>query len=128
MSGPGITPYGCHAGPVLAVAYAPDGETLATGGADGTVRIWYGGELSALCGGACALHVQRPVQGGAADAQVQGDRGHRLAAAAAAPGNRQDVIIGRGGAAAAASKTTYWHPRPASSPRLADPHPNGQWR
>ena len=40
MSGPGITPYGGHAGPVLAVAYAPDGATLATGGEDGTVRIW----------------------------------------------------------------------------------------
>ncbi len=40
MSGPGITPYGGHAGQVLAVAYAPDRATLATGGSDGTVRIW----------------------------------------------------------------------------------------
>ena len=40
MSGPGITPYGGHAGHVTAVAYAPDGATLATGGDDGTVRIW----------------------------------------------------------------------------------------
>jgi WD40 repeat protein len=40
MSGPGITPYGGHAGQVLAVAYAPDGGTLASGDDDGTVRIW----------------------------------------------------------------------------------------
>ena len=40
MTGPGTTPYGGHAGPVLSVAYAPDGATLATGGDDGTVRIW----------------------------------------------------------------------------------------
>ncbi len=40
ISGPGITPYGGHAGLVLAVAYAPDGAALATGGGDGTVRIW----------------------------------------------------------------------------------------
>lgn len=40
MSGPGITPYGGHVGPVYAVAYAPDGATLAAGGGDGMVRIW----------------------------------------------------------------------------------------
>jgi hypothetical protein len=40
MSGPGITPYGGHAGPVNAVAYAPDGATLAAAGLDGRVRIW----------------------------------------------------------------------------------------
>ena len=29
-----------HTGPVTAVAIAPDGTWLATGGHDGTVRIW----------------------------------------------------------------------------------------
>ena len=29
-----------HAGPVLAVAVAPDGSWLATGGSDGTARVW----------------------------------------------------------------------------------------
>jgi WD40 repeat protein len=29
-----------HSGPVYALAFAPDGKTLATGGADKTVRIW----------------------------------------------------------------------------------------
>ena len=38
--GPGIMPYAGHTGPVRSVAYAPDGATLATGGDDGTVRIW----------------------------------------------------------------------------------------
>ena len=40
VSGPGIAPYGGHGGRVYAVAYAPDGATLATGGRDGTIRIW----------------------------------------------------------------------------------------
>ena len=40
ISGPGSTPYGGHSGRVLAVAYAPDGATLASGGEDGAVRIW----------------------------------------------------------------------------------------
>jgi WD40 repeat protein len=54
MSGPGITPYGGHAGEVLAVAYAPDGATLATAGDDGTVRIWdarTGQQQHQICGG-----------------------------------------------------------------------------
>gem|GEM_PF-675566 len=31
---------GIHLGPVLAAAYSPDGSTLATGGYDGTTRLW----------------------------------------------------------------------------------------
>ena len=40
VSDPGSTPYGGHTDPVLSVAYAPDGATLATGGSRGAVRIW----------------------------------------------------------------------------------------
>jgi WD40 repeat protein len=29
-----------HKGPVLAVAYSPDGKTLATGGRDKVVKLW----------------------------------------------------------------------------------------
>ncbi|MCT9089657.1 AAA family ATPase [Streptomyces sp. ASQP_92] len=32
--------FGGHTAPVTAVAYAPDGRTLATGGADRTVKLW----------------------------------------------------------------------------------------
>src|ERR1022692_156166 len=39
VSDPGTTPYGGHAGPVVSVAYAPDGATLATVGSDGA-WIW----------------------------------------------------------------------------------------
>ena len=40
VNGPDIGPYSGHGGPVNSVAYAPDGATLASGGGDGTVRIW----------------------------------------------------------------------------------------
>ena len=39
-SGPGVTPYGGHAGAVLSVACSPDGTTFASGGKDGTVQVW----------------------------------------------------------------------------------------
>ena len=59
MSGPGVTPYGGHAGPVLAVAYACDGATLATGGRDGIIQVWdalTGEQLHQLTGHIGAVH------------------------------------------------------------------------
>lgn len=32
---PGVTPFGGHAGPVLCMAFSPNGRTIATGGLEG---------------------------------------------------------------------------------------------
>ena len=39
-SNSGAVPFAGHPGPVLAVAYSPDGTTLTTTGDDGTIRVW----------------------------------------------------------------------------------------
>ena len=52
-AGPTPRPFAGHLGPIFAVAFAPDGATLATVGGDGTVRIWdagTGAELRHLTG------------------------------------------------------------------------------
>ncbi len=42
-----------HLGPVIALSFAPDGESLASGGADGVVRVWD------LTGGRAPLVIQK---------------------------------------------------------------------
>jgi WD40 repeat protein len=40
VSVPGLKPLAIGSGPVYSVAFSPDGKTLATGSADGSVRLW----------------------------------------------------------------------------------------
>src|SRR5436305_408072 len=52
-AGPRPRPFAGHLGPIFAAAFAPDGATLATGGVDGTARVWdarTGTELRQLTG------------------------------------------------------------------------------
>jgi WD40 repeat protein len=47
-----------HAGSINALVYSPDGKTLATGGDDGTVRLWdvASGQLKAALTGAGTVY------------------------------------------------------------------------
>ena len=73
--------------------------------------------------GVAVLRLQRPVQRGPADAQVPGDRGHRLAPLAAGPGNGRQVIADGGRAAAAPALSL----RGAQPPAAATAKPP-KWR